>query len=93
MIPIINNPTRVTINTATTTDHFITNAVVDIQFKSGIIRTNLSDHFPIIFVIQANEKVFEKHNEQLFKRDIMTKNKQTYFSKNCIKQQGITLRM
>ena len=29
----------------------------------------------------------------LFLRDIKTKNQQTYLNKNCMKQQGITLRI
>ena len=67
MIPTTNKPTRVTRNTATAIDHIITNTVVDIQFKSGIIQTDLSDHFPI-FALQTNENIVEKHNEHLFIR-------------------------
>ena len=51
MIPAINKPTRATRNTTNAIDHFITNTVVDTQFKSGIIQTDLSDHFSIIFVL------------------------------------------
>ena len=63
IIPTINKPTRVTRNTATAIDHFITNAVVDTQFKSGIIQTDLLDHFPILFALQTNENMVKKHNE------------------------------
>ena len=63
MIPAINKTTRVIGNTATAIDHFITNAVVDTQFKSRIIQTDLLDYFPILFALQTNENVVKKHNE------------------------------
>ena len=63
MISTVNKPTKFTRNTGTAIDHFITNTVVDTQFTSGIIQTDLSDQFPIIFVLQTNKSVVEKHNE------------------------------
>ena len=45
MIPTVNKPTRVTRNTATAIDHFITNTVVDTQFKSGFYRNRLTGSF------------------------------------------------
>ena len=49
MIPTINKPTRVTRQTASTIDHIITNSLMHTGFKSGIIKTDISDHFPIFF--------------------------------------------
>ena len=63
MIPTINKPTRVTRNKATTIVHFITKTVVDTQFKSGIIQTDLSDHFLYSLFL------YKKHNEHfVYKR-------------------------
>ena len=62
VIPTINKPTRVTRNRATAMDHFITNTVVDTQLKTGIIQTDLADHFPIIFALKTNENMVEKEN-------------------------------
>ena len=57
VIPIINKPTRVTRNTATAIDHIITNTVISgIQHRSGIIKTDISDHFPIVFALNTCEK-------------------------------------
>ena len=57
MIPPINKPTRVTRNTATAIDHIITNTVISgIQQRSGIIKTDISDHFPIVFALNTCEK-------------------------------------
>ena len=49
MIPTINKPTRVTRQTASAIDHIMTNSIMDTGFKSGIIKTDISDHFPIFF--------------------------------------------
>ena len=50
MIPTINKPTRVTKHTATAIDNIITNCIINSDFKSAIVKMDLSDHFPIIFV-------------------------------------------
>ena len=57
MIPTINIPNRVTRNTDTAIDHIITNAVINgIQHRSGIIKTDISNHFPIVFTLNTCEK-------------------------------------
>ena len=54
MISTINKPTRVTRNSATALDHIIANnAISGIQHRSGIIKTDNSDHFPIVFVLNT----------------------------------------
>ena len=56
MILLINKPTRVTRHSGNAIDHFITNSVTDENdFKSAIIKTDLSDHFLIVFAIKTNE--------------------------------------
>ena len=52
MIPIINKPARVTTYTATAIDNIITSSIFDNHFESAIIKTDVSDHFPIIFTIK-----------------------------------------
>ena len=55
MIPLTNKPTRVTRHSANTIDHIITNSVTGHDdFKSAIIKIDLSDHFPV-FSIKTNE--------------------------------------
>ena len=56
MIPTINKPTRVTANTATAIDHIITNVIIDTDFKTGILKSCISDHFAIILAFQIGEK-------------------------------------
>ena len=56
VIPLTNKQTQVTRHSAKTIDHIITKSVRDHNgFKSAIIKTNLSDHFPIVFAIKTNE--------------------------------------
>ena len=45
MIPTINKPPRVTKHTAAAIDNIITNCIIN-----TIVKTDLSDHFPIIFI-------------------------------------------
>ena len=84
MIPTINKSTRVTRNTATAIDHIITKTVISgIQHRSGIIKTDISDHFLIVFVLNTGEKskpedkaqfiykrIYEEEQIQLFKHDL-----------------------
>ena len=52
MIPTINKPTRITSYTATAIGTIITNSIFDNDFERAIIKTDVSDHFPIIFTIK-----------------------------------------
>ena len=49
MIPTINKPTRVTRQIACAIDYIITNSIMRTGFKLGIIKTDISDHFPTFF--------------------------------------------
>ena len=56
MIPLTNKPTRVTRHSANTIDHIITNSVTSYNdFQSAIIKTDLSDDFPIVLAIKTNK--------------------------------------
>ena len=50
MIPTINKPTRVTKHTATAIDKIITDCILNSDFKSALVKTDLSDRFPNIFI-------------------------------------------
>ena len=51
LIPTINKPTRVGKNSATAIDHIITDWVLTCDFKTAILKTDLSDHFPIVITL------------------------------------------
>ena len=50
MMPVINKLTRVTKNTATAIDHVFINSVTTTKFKTRMIKSDISDHFPIFSV-------------------------------------------
>ena len=56
VLSVINKPTRITKNSVSCIDHIYTNSYFNQNVLSGIIRTDLSDHFPI-FIIANNIKI------------------------------------
>ena len=65
LVPIVNKPTRVTKNNATLIDYIITNSFMDQENLTGILKTDISDHFPfftisvkhnLILTIKSNNK-------------------------------------
>ena len=49
LVPVINKPTRVTKNTATSIDPIITNSLLHRAINTGIIKLDISNHFPIFW--------------------------------------------
>ena len=50
LVPIVNKPTRVTKNNATLIDYIITNSFTDRENLTGILKTDISDYFPIFTI-------------------------------------------
>ena len=77
-LPLIQRATRVTRTTATAIDHIITDAILDRTMHSGIIKTQISDHFPI-FTILENCKNSENNDKiKITKRDFSDENIQNF---------------
>ena len=70
MMPVINKPARVTKNTATAIDHIFINSVTTSKFKTGIIKSDISHHFPIFFVADCNIHIKETKERFKFRREI-----------------------
>ena len=71
MVPTINKPTRVTRKTATTIDHILTNSFINTTIKTGIIKSDVSDHFPIcLFILPSEKASVENEIVYLYKRTI-----------------------
>ena len=70
MIPTINKATRLTRHGATAIDHVLTYTIMDnIEIKTAIVKTDITDHFPIIFA--TKNKIDPEISEQyIFKRNI-----------------------
>ena len=54
MVSAINEPTRITRYTLTAIDHIFTNSIINTETKSAIIKEDISDYFPILFVAKVN---------------------------------------
>ena len=82
MIPTINKPTRVTRKTVTAIDHIFTNSFCDTVFKTVIYKCDVSDHFPICFIIPSPSKQ-ENVTETTFitKRILNTKSTELFKKK------------
>ena len=70
MIPIIYKPTHVTKETATATDHIFINYITTSKFKTGIIKSDILDHFGIFFVTDYNGHINETKQRYIFRRNL-----------------------
>ena len=66
MIPTINKPTRVGKNSATAIDHIIANCIVDCQFKTAILKTDVTDHFRIAMTLKTDEPVHQSQKYKMY---------------------------
>ena len=81
MIPTINKPTRVARHTATAIDHVYTNTIMDnIEIKTASVKTDVSDHFPIIFATKS--KIDAEITEKTFLNVIFQTSRSISLSKN-----------
>ena len=62
VFPVINRPTRVTKSSAAIVDNTLTNTLIDSHIQSGIVKTDISDHFAGIFYLKPIS------NRQILKR-------------------------
>ena len=64
MTPTINKPTRVTRKTGTAIDHILTNCFTETVFKTTIFKSDISDHFPICFLVPSSST--QRENKTIF---------------------------
>ena len=83
LVPTINKPTRVTNKTISAIEHIITNSIYNNDFKTAIIRTDISDHFPIIYVSKLRSSTSSENHQKyiyLYKR-IINESSKTIFKR------------
>ena len=68
MVPTINKPTKVTRKTAAAINHILTNHFIDVNFKTAIFKTDISDHFPVSIIISLKEILVENKYFYVCKR-------------------------
>ena len=81
LILFINKPTRVKRNTAAAIDHIITNSAITAEFETGIIKTDISDHFPIFFIFKCVVDSTETREEIIYKRNYSSNSIESFIQK------------
>ena len=64
-VPVINKPTRISKHSASLIDHIVTNTFVNEALSLGIIKVDISDHFPVFLISEA--KTVDIHAQPTFK--------------------------
>ena len=49
-------------------DHILTNSFIDRNFKTAIFKSDISDHFPVCFIIPSTKPKIENKTSFIFKR-------------------------
>ena len=76
MIRYINKPNHVTRNTGIAVYHIITNTVTSsVQHRSGIIKTDISNHFSTVFLLNTCEKSKPENKAQFIYKTSTEKKK------------------
>ena len=70
LVPTTNKPTRVGKNSATAIDHIIIDYVLNCDFKTATLKTDLTDHFPIVIALKNDGPHQQRSKtEHLYKRN------------------------
>lgn len=77
-IPLINRPTRISKTNASLIDNIITNDVLDTTLKKGIIKSDISDHFPIFVCFNISNKISRNEKTKVQKRNFTTESKKLF---------------
>ena len=75
IFPLIDKPKMVCKYSATIIDNILTNCVFDNTLKKVIIKSEISDHFPITFTIQTEKNQCKCQTLVYNKRDFNEANK------------------
>ena len=89
MLPALNKPTRVTRMTATAIDFMLTNSFIDSNFRTTIIKSDVSDHFPICFIIPSLKHQSKNETFYICKRIILPMSQLNCLYKGFLKLIGM----
>ena len=93
MIPTINKSTRLTKNTATAINNTITKYIINSDFKSAIVKTDLSDLFPVIFMNELKRVPIQRMIwENVYTNEILLKTHLIALNKHYLKHLGIVFK-
>ena len=71
-IPIINRPTRISEHSASLIDNILTTDIFNNSLKKGIIKSDVSDHFPIFFSIRLTKEKLQEVVIKIKKKEFST---------------------
>ena len=74
LYPTISFPTRIAENSATLIDQIFTNFENKSSQSSGVIISNISDHFPLFYCINNDINKYNKPNKYIYHKVITKKN-------------------
>ena len=83
MIPTTNKPTSVTKKKATTIDCILTNQFTNVNLKTAISKSDISDHFPLCIIISSTEKRLENKNTYVCKK-VVTDDVTEHFNQSTL---------
>ena len=78
LILFINKPTKITKTNVIMIDHILTNDFVNTNSYSGIVKSDISDYFPI-FLIMSEQFFNSIQNETTIKKGEINKKSKQYF--------------
>ena len=70
-IPIINCPTQISEHSASLIDNILTTDIFSNSLKKGIIKSDVSDHFPIFFSIQLTKEKLREGVIKIKKKEFL----------------------
>ncbi|XP_065681417.1 uncharacterized protein LOC136095111 [Hydra vulgaris] len=94
-IPLINKPTRITKESSTSLDQIITNDFINKNIRTGIFKTDVSDHFPIFILLQKCIYNAQNEREKIIKTRLITDNSISHFYKllSCVNWDTLKLNL
>ena len=91
MITATNKPTRVTRKSARAIDHILTYCFTKTLSKTAIFKSDISDHFPIFFLVPPTSTQRENKTTFIYKRIFNTESIES-FKKSYMKLIGKKLK-
>lgn len=91
MITATNKPTRVTRKSARAIDHILTYCFTKTLSKTAIFKSDISDHFPIFFLVPPSSTQRENKTTFIYKRIFNTESTES-FKKSYMKLIGKKLK-
>ena len=94
MIPTIKKPARVTKHTATAVDNIITSWILKSDFKSTIVKTDLSYHSQLHLLMSLNETLLlQMISRNMYTSKILMKTHAIVLNRHYLKHLGIALKI